>query len=338
MALPAELQPPFEVALARPVSSIPAAGALPGGSRYEPKWDGFRLCIVVDEQVSLWSRQGKDLTKRFPDLVAAAEQLPDGVILDGEVVFWSPEGRLEFDALLRRLNAGGKRLRELVHAEPVSYAAFDVLAVAGRDTRGLGLNGRRELLEELAQDWSPPLNLSPITSDPAEAERWFDALVPSGVEGLVVKGGAQAYRGGQRDWVKVKHRDTRDVVCGAVIGSRERPRELVLGLPVKGELRIVGRSSVLPAAASRALGEILQAPGGDHPWPAEVKTGALSRFNRDGRGPVALTLVEPIVVEISADTATTGYSFRHAVRFVRARPEVPVEEVDAGDDVSIGVI
>lgn len=49
MPLLTELQPPLEMALARPAGTIPAASALPGGLVYEPKWDGFRLLVVVDD-------------------------------------------------------------------------------------------------------------------------------------------------------------------------------------------------------------------------------------------------------------------------------------------------
>lgn len=330
MPLPVELRPPVSVALARPASKIPAVDVMPGGSRYEPKWDGFRQICIVDDGVTLWSRQGKNLTRGFPELVAAAEaQLPNGVILDGEAVVWS-EGRLDFDALLRRLGAGTSTVARMVRERPASYVAFDVLAVAGRDTRDLRLDDRRALLEELSIIWSPPLILSPVTADADEAAQWFEALTPSGVEGLVIKGAAQPYRGGERSWVKVKHRNTLDVICAAVIGAREHPEELVIGLPVDGELRIVGRSSALSAAASRALGSLLRPPTGPHPWPEQVKPGAVDRFNRSGREKVQLTLVQPLVVEISADVAMTGNSFRHAVRYLRARPELSAAEVDAG--------
>lgn len=112
--------------------------------------------------------------------------------------------------------------------------------------------------------------------------------------------------GGKRNWAKVKHRDTIDVICAAVIAPRTRPSELVLGLPVEGALRIVGRTSILDAQTSKLLGKILTAPAGEHPWPIEVKPGAVDRFNGNGRDMVTLTLVEPLVVEISADVAMTG--------------------------------
>jgi ATP-dependent DNA ligase len=79
-------------------------------------------------------------------------------------VIWS-EGRLDFDVLQQRLTTSKARLAALVQERPASYAAFDLLAAAGQDMRGVPLAGRRELLEALAKDWSAPLSLSPATTD-----------------------------------------------------------------------------------------------------------------------------------------------------------------------------
>lgn len=100
-----------------------------------------------------------------------------------------------------------------------------------------------------------------------------------------------------------------------------------------GELRIVGRTSSLDAESSKQLGKMLTPPEGEHPWPTEVKPGAVDRFNRGGRKSVTLTLVEPLVVEVSADVAMTGYSFRHVVRFLRPRPELDPAEVPGPSQV-----
>jgi ATP-dependent DNA ligase len=326
--LPDALLPPFDLALARPASRTPLPDALPGGALYEPKWDGFRVVVVRNDlTVSLWSRQGKDLTAAFPDLAnAAAQQVPPGFVVDGEAVVWADD-RLDFDALQQRLTGGPSVVAALVRDRPASFAAFDLLAASGRDARPLPLERRRELLEALAADWLPPLHLSPATRDPYEARDWYERWPAAGIEGLVVKGLAEPYHGGRRQWVKVKHRDTVEVVCGAVLGATEHPEALVLGLPIEGRLRIVGRSTPLKATAARALARLLTAPAGIHPWPARVPAGALQRFDRD-RASVDLTLVEPFVVEVSADTAWSGRSFRHAVRYVRPRPELEPEQVE----------
>lgn len=103
-----------------------------------------------DDVVRLWSRQGKDLTAAFPDLASASEaQVPDGFLVDGEAVVWT-DGRLDFDALQRRLASRGASLRTLVRDRP---AAFDVLAVAGHNATRLQWTDRRALLEELAGTW-----------------------------------------------------------------------------------------------------------------------------------------------------------------------------------------
>jgi hypothetical protein len=126
--------------------------------------------------------------------------------------------------------------------------------------------------------------------------------------------------------LKLKHRETVEVLCGAVIGPITRPSEVVAGLVLDGALRIVGRSSPLKTADARQLARWLQPPRGEHPWPATVKGTTLDRFNRD-KEPVALTLVEPVVVEVSADTAWSGRSFRHALRLLRVRPELHPDDV-----------
>lgn len=326
--VPAALHPPVSLALAKPVESVPAEAALPGGSRYEPKWDGYRACALVSAGgVSLYSRQGKDLSRYFPDLVEAlAGQVPPGCVLDGEVVIWTAD-RLDFEALQRRLVTSKAVLPALVREQPASFVAFDLLAVAGHDIRDAALEQRRELLEQLAADWEPPLNLSPVTKDRAQALRWFDELHHAGLEGLVVKGAGQSYQGGARQWWKVKRRQSVDAVCAAVIGPLDRPQYVVAGLPVEGRLRIVGRSTVLSAKVARELAAHLRPPQGPHPWPAVITETTLNRFSKD-KGPVALTLVEPLVVEISADIAWTGNAFRHAFRYLRPRQDLKADEVE----------
>jgi ATP-dependent DNA ligase len=323
--LPSGLAPPVKVALARPVTKLPRAQ--PGNLLYEAKWDGYR-CIVVRENdgATLWSRQGKDLTKYLPELIDVLEAaVPPGCVIDGEAVIWA-NGRLNFTALQQRLSAGPKTLPGLVRQTPANFVAFDVLAVAGHDARGLPLHQRRALLEELATGWEPPLSLSPTTTDPDEAARWFEELPHTGVEGLIIKNTNEPYTPGVRSWLKLKHRETVDVICGAVIGPITRPSEVVAGLILEGELRIVGRSTPLKTADARDLARWLKPPKGEHPWPASVKGTTLDRFNRD-KEPVALTLVEPLVVEVSADTGWSGRSFRHPLRLLRARPELSPADV-----------
>jgi ATP-dependent DNA ligase len=334
--IPSKLLPPMEVALAKPVKSLAAVGVLPAPVCFEPKWDGYRVLIFREEgRTSLWSRQGKELTRYFPELEAAATAMvPAGCVIDGEAVVWS-DGRLNFEALQQRLSAGKQRLGLLVHELPANFVGFDVLGVAGQDARDLPLLDRRALLEELAAEWSPPLSLSPLTTDRDLALQWFEDLPGAGFEGLVAKSGIHRYLGGQRIWLKAKHISELDVICGAVIGPLDRPTEIVAGLPIGGELRIVGRSSPLKSADSRALASWLRPSVDAHPWPRTVKGTAIDRFNRDA-SPVELTLVQPLVIEVAADAAWSGKSFRHALRFRRVRPELDPSAVQVPARLPVG--
>jgi ATP-dependent DNA ligase len=327
--LPPDLAGPVAVALAKPVRTVPHPTALPGGCRYEPKWDGYRLVVVRQaDSTTLWSKQGRNLTDRFPDIAAAARaQLPAGTVVDGEVVVWNGQ-RLDFGLLQRRMILAAGRVGTLAAAHPASYVAFDLLATGGTDLRGGPLRSRRTALEALAERWAPPLQLSPATDDVEEARRWFTDYRPAGVEGLVAKGAATRYVGGRRDWLKVKSWETTEVLAGGVIGSLSRPSQLVAGRYRDGELVVVGRTSPLSPAQAEELAAVLSPGGADHPWPERIGTG---RFG-GGRLSVALTRVEPsVVVEISADAALQAGVFRHPLRFVRVRPDLRADDVPALD-------
>jgi ATP-dependent DNA ligase len=289
MDLPPGLAGPVDVELAKLEDTIPGENAMRGGSVYELKWDGYRLAVVHDDDgVRLWSRNRTDLTSRFPDVAAAASEHVDvGTVLDGEVVVWNG-ARLDFDLLQRRLVTAAARVPALAREHPASFV--------------------------------PPLQLSPYTRELVEARRWFQEYRPAGIEGLVVKGAATTYTPGKRGWVKVKSRETREVIVGAVIGSLTAPDAIVAGL-VDGDdqLIIVGRSTPLSVAQARSLAPVLRAPTGPHPWPDKIASGGFG----GGRDKVAITHVDPVVVvEVTADTALQAGRFRHPLRFVRHRPDL----------------
>lgn len=319
------LRGPVEVALARVEENIPTAARMPGGANYELKWDGYRVAVVRDERgAQLWSRQGKDLTDRFPDLQAAAtKQLRPGTVLDGEAVIWNG-ARLDFDHLQRRLATTPKRAAHLIAEHPASLMVFDLLAHEGADLRSQPLRQRRATLEKVAQAWRPPLQLSPATMDEATARQWFTDYRPAGIEGLVVKGLDTAYHPGRRIWVKVKSRETTEIVIGAVTGTLQRPDSIIGGLIRDGELRIIGRPTPLSTSQASAVASLLTPAGPDHPWPDEI---APTRFGTT-RAKVAITKVEPLVVaEVLADTALQAGTYRHPPRFVRPRLDRSPDEL-----------
>ncbi|GGT81180.1 DNA ligase [Streptomyces lateritius] len=226
--IPPALDPPLKVALAHSVATLPRGPGL----AYEPKFDGHRVVIFryEAERVVLQARSGRIVTSAFPDLATAARDLPEGVVLDGEVVVWTG-GKTDFAAVQARAAATPARAPALARRLPASYAAFDLLAEGGRDLRPLRYERRRERLVAVLGPLGPPLQPVPMTTDPDVAALWFETLTASGLEGLVVKRLDQAYRGGTRAWRKLRHTDTREAAVVGFTGSAQRPDALVLVLP-----------------------------------------------------------------------------------------------------------
>lgn len=305
---------PVELALAAPVPAFADTHGLPGGTVWEPKWDGMRVLALADgTATALRSRHGEDLTLAFPEVVAAvAAHVPAGTVLDGELAV-RRDGRLDFGALQHRLatrRAPGYAAR---HA-PAEYLAFDLLVREHVDVRGQSLLDRRRALAELGASWPDALQLSPLTADADVAAGWFRDLAGTGVDGLVAKGLDQPYRGGVRDWLKVKHRSAVDLVATAVTGPVDQPDAVLLALPAGGELVPVGRSGSVGAVAALGLARVLTpVPGGGAP--------------ADPGSSVATAIV-PLVVEVSADLRWSRGALARPAQFLRARPELHPDEVD----------
>lgn len=324
------IRSPVKPMLATAVDRIPPPQSCPGGCVYEPKFDGFRAVAIVPEPgaVTLWSRRRTRLDGAFPEIAAAAaELLPPGTVVDGEIVRWGADGRLDFAALQRRHVAG--RRRDLARTEPCHYVVFDVLETDGADLRPRPLRERRAVLEMLLGGVPAAARVVavPQTADVGEARVWFDALAGQGVEGLVVKDAGGAYREGRRGWRKVKRRITTEAIVGGVTGTRQAPESLVLGrYDADGRLRVVARTTPLPPAARAELADVLRHADQDHPWPAELPAG-FSGGPYGAHPPIRYVRTEPeVVVEISADAAVEHGRWRHGVRFVRVRRDLDAAE------------
>jgi ATP-dependent DNA ligase len=187
---------PVEPMLARQVEALPRTGK---GLRFEPKWDGFRAIATVDRDrgVNLDSRRGKSLKLGFPDVVAALfTRTPADTILDGELVRWADDGRLDFGALQRRNHTTIATAAKLAADEPCHFIVFDLLRDQGTDLTDQPLSDRRAALEALFAEipGTSPLQLGLHTDDLATAREWFDGLAAVGVEGIVVKPASSRYR------------------------------------------------------------------------------------------------------------------------------------------------
>jgi DNA ligase 1 len=127
----------------------------------EWKWDGIRAQLVRREGRSyLWSRGEELVTDRFPEVAAAAELLPNGTVIDGEIMPWRDGKPLAFAQLQRRIGRktlGAKILTEV----PVVLVAYDVLELGGEDVRERPLAWRRAQLVDLLRDRAAALRVSP---------------------------------------------------------------------------------------------------------------------------------------------------------------------------------
>jgi DNA ligase-1 len=190
----------------------------------EWKWDGIRAQVVRRAgEVYLWSRGEELVTDRFPEVAAAARALPDGVVLDGEILAYrgarpdaGPGGGpkdpqlgevLPFAVLQTRI--GRQKLSPRVFAEaPAALMAYDLVEEGGADIRAVPLVERRARLEALLGSGPRALMVSPIVSAPtwtALAEERQEARARN-VEGLMLKRLASPYGTGRRrgDWWKWK--------------------------------------------------------------------------------------------------------------------------------------
>ncbi|MFM9434094.1 DNA ligase 1 [Janthinobacterium sp. CG_23.3] len=186
---------PYPFFLAHQLQGEPEALGEPGRWQVEWKYDGMRAQLVRREGQSwLWSR-GEDLiTERFPEL--AALPLPDGCVVDGEILIWhAGEAPAPFSELQKRI--GRKSLSAKLLAElPAALVAYDLLELDGLDLRALPQRERRALLETLvARVAAPQLRLSPLIV----AAQWQELAAirgesrARGVEGMMLKARDGAY-------------------------------------------------------------------------------------------------------------------------------------------------
>lgn len=181
-----------------PLEQFDAVLGPPSDWIVEWKWDGIRAQLVKRAGVvSLWSRGEELVTDRFPELALMGEALPDGTVLDGEIVVWrkdetSPEGEgrvqpfAELQRRIGRKTLGPKLLREI----PVVLLGYDLLEWEGQDMRAQPQQARRALLDALIpQLRHPQLLASPLLkgADWADLARQREAARAMGVEGMMLK-------------------------------------------------------------------------------------------------------------------------------------------------------
>jgi DNA ligase-1 len=201
---------PYPFFLAHPLENEPASLGARADWQAEWKWDGIRAQLIRRRgNIWLWSRGDELISAAFPDIVAEAQQLPDGTVLDGEILAWKDGEVAPFAALQRRL--GRKQVgKKLLEDAPVALLAYDILELQGADVRSQPLQYRRERLEALLGDRPAQsrLRLSPLVAGHTWAELVATRQQSRArqVEGLMLKRRDSAYGVGRTrgDWWKWK--------------------------------------------------------------------------------------------------------------------------------------
>jgi DNA ligase-1 len=204
---------PYPFFLASPLDGDPAALGDPAAWVLEWKWDGIRAQLVRrGGTVHLWSRGEELITHRFPEISAAATRLPDGTVLDGEVLAFRDGRPLPFSALQQRIGRQ-KQVAQMARAVPVVFMAYDALEDNGLDIRDRPLVDRRSRLVELLGGTGASGDSGVLRVSPAVAAAGWDDLAAErrgsrarGVEGLMLKRATSAYGVGRRrgEWWKWK--------------------------------------------------------------------------------------------------------------------------------------
>jgi ATP-dependent DNA ligase len=300
MSLP--LTAPLLPQLARPRKTLPEGD----GWAYEPKFDGFRAIAFVDGgEVELQSRNGKGLTRYFPEVAAS---FPDTrLVLDGEIVASS------FDTLGQRIHPAKSRIDRLAAETPARFIAFDVLAIGDEVLLERSYDERRAALEGV-----DGIELAPVVRSSDDAQQWLHDE-----EGVIAKETAAPYAPGERTgMVKIKRVRTIDAV---VMGWRPGKAEntvgaLILGLHTPdGSLREIGHSSGFTQKEKRELVGFLK------PYETgERGSGEPSRWSA-GRDLEWVALRPELVVEITFDHASDG-RIRHGAKVQRWREDKPPGE------------
>jgi bifunctional non-homologous end joining protein LigD len=217
------------------------------GWTFEHKWDGIRALAYWDgTSLRFESRNLRDITRSWPDLLGLGEQLGDRpVVLDGEIVAFDDAHRPSFQLLQERMHVADAGIAARKAASvPASFLLFDVLRIGDEDLTGRPWTERRSRLEDLGIAGS---HWAVTPTFPGEGDVLWAAAQATGLEGVMCKRMASPYRPGARskDWLKVKVLNSEEFLVGGWSPGEGRRHgaigSLLLGTPTDdGGLGYVG--------------------------------------------------------------------------------------------------
>jgi bifunctional non-homologous end joining protein LigD len=210
---------------------------------FEIKWDGIRAVSYVNEELSIRSRNNKELKGNFPELEELSS-LAKNAVFDGEIVVMK-DGKADFQSVLERSQQTSVRNVEFMSREsPATYVVFDILEKDGKPLVDLSLMERKNILKQALKEGKHVV-LSMYVEE--QGEQYFQEAIRRGVEGVMAKRKDGRYLPGARSesWLKIKNLRTCDcVIFGYTAGEGARKDSfgaLILGLYEKGKPIFVGK-------------------------------------------------------------------------------------------------
>ena len=288
--------------------------------RYEVKWDGIRVLILIDESnIQILSRSGRDLTSKFPELIESRSRLNvASAIYDAEIVSLDHSGRPIFKKVIGRMHQSNQsKIESLSKSKPVVCYLFDCLYMDGRSLINEPWFRRHEwMLDSIKK------NMLFRGSEAIEdGKALYDAAKKMKLEGIMAKHITGTYHPGRRtrDWLKIKFRDTTDcIIIGYTIGQGERSRLFgALHIIEKFNNEVIYRGKVGTGFDQDKMEEILQTI---QPHITEQKP-ILQKTENDLD---SIWCAPRILCEIEYASITENQTFREPV-FIRLRPDLENE-------------
>jgi bifunctional non-homologous end joining protein LigD len=232
-----------------PMECAPVTKLLDGpGWFYEIKLDGYRAIAVKSDGVNLFSRRHKSFNNQYPYLVEALADLPEGTVVDGEVVALDDSGRPNFN-LLAQFRTEASRIH---------YFIFDLLVCNGRDLTRLPLSDRRELAKSLLKFRSPRIRITEQFED--TASDMLAAVRQQQLEGVIAKRKDSLYEAGKRSgaWAKCRVNRGQELVIGGYIPGAHGFDSLIVGYYKGKDLMYVARvrNGFVPASRRQVFEKI----------------------------------------------------------------------------------
>jgi bifunctional non-homologous end joining protein LigD len=199
---------------------------------FELKWDGIRALAYINDEISIKSRNQKELKNNFPEL-AELSKLAKNVVLDGEIVCMK-DGKVNFENVIKRVQATSfDNIKRLQRKYPVLYILFDILEKNGNTLLDEPLLNRKKILKESVKEGKNVI-LSVFVED--NGEDYYQATIQKGLEGIMAKKKNSKYELGKRsvNWLKIKLiRECDCVIFGFTKGAGRRETTfgaLILGM------------------------------------------------------------------------------------------------------------